>query len=182
MSYQAMFEIKYDDKTTLIVRGGVDGGNCNLEFELPDSKKSIKAEWTKQDIVKFGTRDLPEGLPAKITIDKNHSKNVFYRNQRFYEAGQSQPWSASDLAPWGEIFSRMSRGAAILPDINFDRALIEARDIESWAGCVGSFAGAGGGIGAAVGSSGGPAGAATGGAVGAAIGGSFGVGYCSAKK
>jgi hypothetical protein len=182
MSYSSKFEINIDKKTMIVFRGGVEGDNCYLEWLLPAEKKSIKAEWNKKDIVKFGGRDLPEGLPLDLLINDRTPTTLFYRNKRLYEGGKSMPWSDPDLKVWGDIFSKMGSVSAVLPNVDYDTVMAETRDLESWAGCVASFAGAGGGIGAAIGSAAGPAGAVSGGAYGGAIGGAFGVGYCTAKK
>ncbi len=181
MSYSSKFEINIDKKTIIVFRGSVEGNKCYLELLLPAQKKSIKAEWDKNDIVRFGGRDLSEGLPLHVLINDRTPIALFYRNKRLYEGGKSTPWSDPDLTVWGDIFSKMGRVSAVLPNVDYDTVMAGTKDLESWAGCVGSFAGAGGGIGAAIGSAGGPAGAASGGAVGAAIGGAFGVGYCTAK-
>ncbi len=181
--YSGVFEIKIDNKSVLINSGKVDGVKCDLEFELPDTKKSIKAEWSREDIVKFGTRELPNGLPLEITIDKTQSHKLHYKDKRLYEAGQSEPWSQLDTTAWWAVFSKMGRGATALADVNLDTILVETKDLQDWAGCVASFTGAGAGIGAAAGfAGGGLAGATTGGIAGSVFGGVFGAGYCTAEE
>lgn len=179
MKYESRMEMKVNGKPVFAVIGGRQGNRCFLEFKQPAKKRSIRASWTMESVVQFGSRALPQGLPLTLSIDGKTPVTVHYRKGRLYPAKSKKPWTHRALKDWSDVFESLSAGAGAIPAFKPEPAMTATRDLEGYAGCVGSYASAGGGIGAAVGLvGGGPAGAGTGAAVGAAIGASFGVGAC----
>lgn len=172
MKYDAVFTINCDDKPSIVTKGGSDGVNSYLEFELVPKNKAIKIEWADNDILKFEERGSQGGIPMSVTIDKNQNYKLVYRGGVLCEPGKDEAWPAPQaLGEWREFFSVT----------NNVHPLSGARDISDWFSCIGGFGGGGAAIGATVGRIGGAGPMATGAGVGGVAGGAFGLGYCTAN-
>jgi hypothetical protein len=182
MSYSSKFEIKNGKKAVITFRGGAEGSGCYLQMLLPGKGKSVKVKWNRKDMLRLRSPELSEGLPLDVSINGRAPTRLFSKGGRFHESGKSEFWSDPDLKVWGDLFTRMGRGVAALPKMDYD-AVVAPESLDGWAGCVSAFSGAGAGIGAAIGGIiGGAVGAGIGAAVGGAVGASFGAGYCTEKE
>jgi hypothetical protein len=133
MKYEAIFDIKINDKPTVTVRGGTDRNRTYLEFELPSAKRSIRADWTDRDVGKLRAGEHPDGMPVTITVDNQKPTNLYHRNGLLFEKGKTRPWSPPDGQQWATAFGTLAIGSP----------LAGARDFSSFINCLGGYATAG---------------------------------------
>jgi hypothetical protein len=166
MKCETIFSVNCNDEPAFVAKGGWDGAKSYLEFELLSKKKSIRAEWADEDILRLERHEVSEGFPATVTIDNKQTHKVVCRGGVFYEPGRTEMWYLQDEEGWSGFFPAIEN----VPPIS------GARDLSSFLNCVGGYASVGGGLGAAAGiampaPTTGSIGMAAGGAIGTAVGG-----------
>jgi hypothetical protein len=164
----------------VIVGQGVRSYDRFLEFRLPDTDASVRADWDARETRKVA--ESTSGFVFTLTVNRSQSEKVIYADGLLYhhdrkaEKDRMQPFHNDELLPFWDCFTALGLHEKVVP------RPVEMMSFGDWLGCMADSAGAGAGIGAGIGLvGGGPPGAATGGAVGGALGGSFGLGYCTTK-
>jgi hypothetical protein len=177
-------EIKRGNTALLVVRTGDVGDDENsryFEFEIPDKRRRMRAEWPNQTQGHKVARQ--KGFTFKLIIDNSPPCKMVYKNNLvYYEESHPARFTRAALSVFWERFQElgMIRDGEVSPvAAGVAVEALRLLDTSNTLGCIADAAGAGAGIGGLIGGIfGGLPGAGAGAAVGGAFGTGFGLGFC----